>query len=138
MSEEIQHLGTHRRLILGRALLAGLAGLVPVPYIDDLLAGGVRSSLVKRLAQLRHVDVDGNAVAALCTPHGSRLLSPLRRRTPCSLRRRAAGRSYLTPASAARRRLRPGPSPRGQGLRTSRSCLQPDPAVWQSTGSVFL
>jgi uncharacterized protein (DUF697 family) len=74
MSEEIQHLGTHRRLILGRALLAGLAGLVPVPYIDDILAGGVRSSLVKRLAQLRHVDVDGNAVAALCTPHGSRLL----------------------------------------------------------------
>jgi hypothetical protein len=38
---------------------------------------------------------------------------------------RTAGRTYLTPAFAARRRLRPGPSPRGQGLRTPRACLQP-------------
>jgi uncharacterized protein (DUF697 family) len=68
------HLGTHRRLVLGRALLAGLAGLVPLPYVDDLLAGSVRSGLVKRIATLRHVDVDANAVAALCTPNASRLL----------------------------------------------------------------
>lgn len=68
------HLFRHRRLILGRALLSGAAGLVPVPYLDDLLAGQVRAGLVRRLAELRRVDVDGNAVAELATPTGSRVL----------------------------------------------------------------
>jgi uncharacterized protein (DUF697 family) len=71
---ELRHLDSNRRLILGRALLAGVAGLVPLPYIDDLLASGVRSAMVRRLAELRHVDVDGNAVAALATPQHSRIL----------------------------------------------------------------
>jgi len=69
-----EHLRGHRRLILGRALLSGAAGLVPVPYLDDLLAGQVRAGLVRRLAELRRVDVDGNAVAELSTPTGSRVL----------------------------------------------------------------
>lgn len=70
-----EHLDKHRRLILGRSLLAGAAGLVPVPYLDDLLAGQVRAALVRRVADLRHVDVDGNAVYELATPHGSRILN---------------------------------------------------------------
>ncbi len=74
MSEATSHLAVHRRLILGRALLSGAAGLVPVPYLDDLLAGQVRAGLVRRLADLRRVDVDGNAVAELATPTGSRVL----------------------------------------------------------------
>jgi uncharacterized protein (DUF697 family) len=74
MNEATKHLGSHRRLILGRALLSGAAGLVPVPYLDDLLAGQVRAGLVRRLADLRRVDVDGNAVAELATPTGSRVL----------------------------------------------------------------
>jgi len=69
-----QHLSVHRRLILSRALLSGAAGLVPVPYLDDLLAGQVRAGLVRRLAELRRVDVDGNAVAELATPTSSRVL----------------------------------------------------------------
>ena len=69
-----EHLRGHRKLILGRALLSGAAGLVPVPYIDDLLAGQVRAGLVRRLAELRRVDVDGNTVAELATPTGSRVL----------------------------------------------------------------
>jgi uncharacterized protein (DUF697 family) len=74
VNEALDHLGSNRGLILGRALLAGAAGLVPVPYIDDFLSGGVRSGLVRRLAELRHVDVDANAVHALSTPNASRLL----------------------------------------------------------------
>jgi uncharacterized protein (DUF697 family) len=74
MSGATEHLRPHRRLILGRALLSGAAGLVPVPYLDDLLAGQVRAGLVRRLAELRRVDVDGNAVAELATPTGSRVL----------------------------------------------------------------
>ena len=73
-SEGTTHLSRHRRLILGRALLSGAAGLVPVPYLDDLLAGQVRAGLVRRIAELRRVDVDGNAVAELATPTGSRVL----------------------------------------------------------------
>jgi hypothetical protein len=69
------HLAANRTLILTRALLSGLAGMIPVPYIDDLLAGAVRSHLIKRLAEIRSVDVDSNAVAALSDPAGSRVLA---------------------------------------------------------------
>jgi uncharacterized protein (DUF697 family) len=69
------HLKANRRVILSRAVVAGLAGLVPVPWLDDLLAGAVRASLVRRLAAIRNVDVDANAVDALAHPYGSRILS---------------------------------------------------------------
>lgn len=68
------HLDPNRRLILGRSLLAGAVGLLPVPYLDDLLAGQVRALLVRRVAELRHVDVAPYAVTELVTPHGSRVL----------------------------------------------------------------
>jgi len=69
-----EHLAVHRRTILFRSLLSGAAGLVPVPYLDDILAGQVRAGLVKRLAELRRVDVDRNAVAELSQPSGGRML----------------------------------------------------------------
>jgi len=68
------HLRPNRQLIVSRAVLAGAAGMLPVPYIDDLLAGAVRSQLVRRLAEIRKVDLDANAVDALAHPYGSRLL----------------------------------------------------------------
>jgi uncharacterized protein (DUF697 family) len=69
-----QHLDANRRLVIGRSLLAGAAGLVPVPYLDDLVAGAIRSALLRQLGERRAVDLDSNAVAELATPHGSRLL----------------------------------------------------------------
>jgi hypothetical protein len=71
----MKHLAVHRLLVLQRALVSGAAGLVPVPYLDDVLAAGVRAGLVRRLAELRQVDVDEQAVALLVTPHASRLLA---------------------------------------------------------------
>lgn len=68
------HLKPNRSLVLSRALLAGAAGLLPVPYLDDLLAGAVRSALVRRLAEIRNVDVDANAVEELAHPAGSRVM----------------------------------------------------------------
>jgi uncharacterized protein (DUF697 family) len=68
------HLKMNRGLIVSRALLAGAAGMLPVPYVDDLLAGAVRSALIRRLANIRQVDVDANAVDTLAHPYGSRLL----------------------------------------------------------------
>ena len=70
-----EHLKPNRSLILSRALLAGAAGLIPVPYVDDLLAGAVRSALIRRIAEIRGVDVDANAIEELAHPTGSRVLS---------------------------------------------------------------
>jgi uncharacterized protein (DUF697 family) len=69
------HLKGNRTLILSRALLAGAAGMLPVPYLDDLLAGAVRSAMIRRIAELRGVDVDANAVDELAHPSGSRVLN---------------------------------------------------------------
>jgi hypothetical protein len=69
------HLEVNRPLIIARALVSGAAGMVPVPYLDDLLANLVRESLIKRLAEIRNVDIDPHAVQAVATPRGSRLLT---------------------------------------------------------------
>lgn len=69
------HLAVHRRTILFRSLLSGAAGLVPVPYLDDILSGQVRAGLVRRIAELRRVDVDRNAVHELSQPSGGRVLN---------------------------------------------------------------
>ncbi len=68
------HLGVNRNLILTRSVLSGIVGMVPVPYIDELLAGAVRAQLIRKLAAIRQVDVDENAVHALSEPAGSRVL----------------------------------------------------------------
>jgi uncharacterized protein (DUF697 family) len=75
MDALIHHLDANRPLILGRALMSGAASLVPVPYIDELLAAMVRESLIRRLAEIRSVDIDPHAVQAVAAPHGSRLLT---------------------------------------------------------------
>jgi hypothetical protein len=69
-----EHLKSNRALIVSRALLSGVAGLLPVPYVDDLLAGAVRTALIRRLAELRQVELDANAVYALAHPAGSRAI----------------------------------------------------------------
>jgi hypothetical protein len=75
MDALIHHLDANRPLILGRSLMSGAASLVPVPYIDELLASLVRESLIRRLAEIRSVDIDAHAVQAVAAPHGSRLLT---------------------------------------------------------------
>jgi len=75
MNALIHHLDANRALILGRAVLSGAASLVPVPYIDELLAALVRESLIRRIAEIRKVDLDPAAVQAVAAPHGSRLLT---------------------------------------------------------------
>jgi hypothetical protein len=62
---DLDHLKSHRRLILERSVLAGAVGLVPVPLLDDLLTGLVRGRLVRRLAEARQVDLSPSAVLIL-------------------------------------------------------------------------
>jgi hypothetical protein len=60
---------SNRPLILSHSLLAGAAGLVPIPFVDDLLADAVRAALLRRIAEIHKVDVDPQAIAALRSPH---------------------------------------------------------------------
>jgi hypothetical protein len=59
------HLVAHRRLIVLRSLLSGLAAMTPVPLLDDILAARVRRQTIRRIAEARRVDVTAEAVLAV-------------------------------------------------------------------------
>ena len=59
------YLVAHRRLILGRAIAGTLAGLVPVPFLDDWLIQAVVGSGYRRIATAHQVDLDDAAVKAM-------------------------------------------------------------------------
>jgi uncharacterized protein (DUF697 family) len=56
------HLAGTRSLIIGHAAAAALTGLLPIPYIDEQVPALVRRAMIRRLAHLRHVDLDETAV----------------------------------------------------------------------------
>ncbi len=60
-----EHLALHRRMIVVRTLAAALAGLTPIPYLDDWLAARVRRGTIRRIAEARGVDLDDAAVRAV-------------------------------------------------------------------------
>lgn len=59
------YLGSHRRLILGRAIAATLAGAIPVPFVDDWLVTALLGGAYRRIAAARQVDLDEDAVKNL-------------------------------------------------------------------------
>ncbi len=59
------HLGAHRRMILGRSIAASLAALLPVPVLDDWVASTIKRGTMRRVASDHGVDLDGAAIAAL-------------------------------------------------------------------------
>jgi uncharacterized protein (DUF697 family) len=87
------HLADHRRLILTHSAAAALAGLVPIPYVDEQLPALIRRALIRRLARERHVDLDEDAVREIADgrvpPPGWRSLiglAPLARSVRRSIR----------------------------------------------------
>lgn len=67
--DRLAHLADNRRLILRRSLLGtALGGFIPVPLMDDYLAGRVRAGLLMRLGQTRGVDVPAGAAEVLAEP----------------------------------------------------------------------
>lgn len=54
-----------RRLILGRSVVVGILASVPVPQVEDALRAAVRRGLLRRLASLRQVDVEDDALDTL-------------------------------------------------------------------------
>jgi hypothetical protein len=62
----LSHLAQNRGLIVRRALLASaLAGLVPVPILDDMVAARVRAGLYMKLAASRQVDLPAASAEVL-------------------------------------------------------------------------
>ncbi|HTJ47107.1 MAG TPA: hypothetical protein VL463_33630 [Kofleriaceae bacterium] len=59
------YLGSHRRMIVGRALASTLAGALPVPFIDDWAVRAVLGNAFKKIAAGRQVDLDADAVKNL-------------------------------------------------------------------------
>lgn len=60
-----EYLNGQRRTIIARAIAASLAGLVPVPFLDDWAKAAVLGGGYKRIAAAHGVDVDDEALKNL-------------------------------------------------------------------------
>ncbi len=65
----IDHLSENRRLIVRRALLAtAVGGVVPIPVLDDYLAGRVRAGMLMKIGERRQVDIVSSSAELLGDP----------------------------------------------------------------------
>jgi hypothetical protein len=63
------HLGANRSLIVRRSLLAtAVGGLIPVPVMDDYLAGRIRAGMLMQIAERRRVDLAPSSAELLADP----------------------------------------------------------------------
>jgi len=72
---ELEHLRANRRFIVRRALLAtAVGGAVPLPVMDDYLAGRVKAGMLMKLAERRQVDLAASSAELLGDPRGATAL----------------------------------------------------------------
>jgi hypothetical protein len=68
-ADHLQHLAAHRRLIIKRSLLATtVGGVVPIPVMDEYLAGRVKAGMLMKLAERRQVDLAASSAELLGDP----------------------------------------------------------------------
>ena len=71
-AENLDHLAANRRLIIRRSLLAtAVAGVIPLPVMDDYLTGRVRAGMLMKLAERRQVDLVLSSAELLADPRES-------------------------------------------------------------------
>lgn len=71
-AENLNHLAANRRLIIRRSLLAtAVGGVIPLPVMDDYLAGRVRAGMLMKLAERRQVDLVLSSAELLADPRES-------------------------------------------------------------------
>lgn len=64
-----EHLSTHRRFIVRRSLLASaVGGIVPLPVMDDYLAGRIRAGMLIQIGERRRVDLAPSSADLLADP----------------------------------------------------------------------
>jgi hypothetical protein len=69
---ELDHLTINRRFIVRRALLAtAVGGVVPLPVMDEYLAGRVKAGMLMKLAERRQVDLAASSAELLGDPRGT-------------------------------------------------------------------
>lgn len=90
------YLTRQRRLIIARALAGSLAGVVPLPFLDDWAKGAVLGGGYRRIATSHGVDLDDDAVKHLV--HGK---TP----PPSIAEMAASGIAYRIAGRAAKRML---------------------------------
>jgi len=56
-----EHLSVNRRMIIGRSIAASMAGVFPVPIVEDWMSSTISRGTVKRIADSHAVDVDADA-----------------------------------------------------------------------------
>ena len=72
---ELDHLAANRRFIVRRSLLAtAVGGVVPVPVMDEYLAGRVKAGMLMKLAERRQVDLAASSAELLGDPRGTTAL----------------------------------------------------------------
>jgi len=105
-----EHLAVHRRMIVVRSLASAVAGMTPIPLLDDWLVTRVRRGTIRRIAEVRGVDLDDEAVRAIADgsvkPPGWRTLIntlPLARFLRRSARYALRGYIFYARADAASR-----------------------------------
>jgi hypothetical protein len=65
----LAHLAQNRGLIVRRSLLStALGGFIPLPVMDDFVAGRIRAGLFMKLAESRHVDLSQSSADLLADP----------------------------------------------------------------------
>lgn len=65
LSVQREHLRQHRRMIIGRSILASLASVVPVPVLDDQIAYIVQRTVLRKIAEEYQIDLDDEAYKIL-------------------------------------------------------------------------
>jgi hypothetical protein len=69
---ELDHLSANRRFIVRRSLLAAaVGGVVPLPVMDEYLAGRVKAGMLMKLAERRQVDLASSSAELLGDPRGT-------------------------------------------------------------------
>ncbi len=101
--EQLAHLSLHRGLIVRRALLASaIRGFLPLPMVDDLLAGRVRAGLYAKVAAGRQVDLPPASAAVLAEVQGQGVAAKLTVTAAAAVIARFAGRKFLALLAAGR------------------------------------
>jgi len=101
--EQLAHLALHRGLIIRRALLASaIRGFLPVPMVDDVLAGRVRAGLYGKLALGRQVDLPPVSAAMLAQAKDQGAVAKLGIVAAAAVIAKFAGRKFLAVVAAGR------------------------------------
>jgi hypothetical protein len=100
---QLAHLALHRGLIVRRALLSSaIRAFLPVPMVDDVLAGRVRAGLYTKVAAGRQVDLPPASAAVLADAKEEGAAAKLSFVAAAAVIAKFAGRKFLALVAASR------------------------------------